>query len=183
MADGLTELAKMMTRPDPLLDFKWVVSGALPFENDEFTDPHGSGSFRYKVDSSYVESIELPFNNVGTDSVFAGSGYTIFPTFHTIAGFTMNIYADSEGNAMKWIQSWKSRVKNFSSGVYYPPSNYKRDMVVQLLDTTGKPVVQHTLVRCWPESTSAINLEYTGGGKLAFSQTFTLDDTRITFLR
>jgi hypothetical protein len=178
---SITEIGRLRARPDPIMEFKWVVTGEVPFSSGAYADPYDGGSYSYAVDYTYIESVGLPFNNVDTTEIFCGSGYTTFPGFHKIGGFSLNVYADSNGNSLKWLMAWKSKVKNFSNGVYGLPGDYKRDLQVQMLDSKNNPIFTHTLIRVWPTQTNEIALGNDSQGRLVLSQAFALDDMKIAF--
>ena len=161
----LTQLGKILTRPDPLLSFKWV-SQLLPFE----------------LPSHYLEGIDLPFNNVAVhEGVYSASGYTYYPGSHNVASFNATFYMDSEGTSLKWLMAWKAKVKSFETGVYELPVKYKQSWKVQLLDTTNKVIIQSELVGVWPSDTSAFSLNYTDNGRLTLQQAFSIDDQKTSF--
>lgn len=153
-------LVDARVRTDPMLDFKWyseVIPEGLP--------------------SNYLESIDVPFNNITVgEGLYGGSGFTYYPGTHDIAGFSATFYEDSLGTTIKWLLGWKSKVKNFSTGVYYLPVNYKRDWKVTLLNTKNEPIMTVKLIGVWPSETSNLPLNYTSNGRIVISQQFSIDD-------
>lgn len=161
----LTQISKILNRPDPLLSFKWV-SPLLPFD----------------LPTDYLESIDVPFNNIKVgDSTYGGSGYTYFPGAHDAEGFNATFYMDSLGLSLKWIESWKNKVKDFDTGAYNMPSTYKQKWKVQLLDTKNDVVIEAEMSGVWPAVTSNFSLNYTDNGRLVLTQAFSLDDVKILF--
>ena len=164
---ALTQLARLMTRPDPLLTWRWV-TGAVPFGAE------------YGVDTSYVETFEIPFNNVKTEGVFCAGGYNYFPGFHDVSAFNVTFYGDSKGNALKYIMGWKSKVKSFETGIYALPPEFKRNWHVSLLDPAGEIVITVALEGCWPADTGQISLAYEdGGSRITFNQNFSVDTCKV----
>lgn len=164
MSAELTQISKLLNRPDPLLSFKWV-SLVLPFD----------------LEYHYLESIDLPFNNVKVhDAMYTGSGYTYYPGAHDVSAFNASFYMDSEAIALKWILAWKARVKNFDTGAYYPPKNYKSSWEVLLLDTKNTTIATWKLSGVWPSETTAFSLNYTDNGRLILTQAFSIDDVSIS---
>lgn len=148
-------------RSDPLLDFLWWCPDAsLPFG----------------LPSNFLESVDIPFNNIASNTVFSGSGYLCYPGTHSIDAFNMTLYEDSAARAVNYIKEWKSKVKNFSDGSYGLPIDYKRDMNVELLTTTGDVALRCKLIGIWPTTTSPFALNYTSSGRLVVTQTFAIDD-------
>lgn len=163
MALGI-ELATGLRRPDPLLTFRWVAK-TVPF-GDQFN-----------VTPAYLETFELPFNNVKSEGVFFGGGYNYFPSFHDVSAFNVTFYGDSKGDTLRYLMYWKSQVKSFETGLYKLPGEYKRQWDVVLLDPKGTPVVEATLSGCWPADTGQVSLTYDdGSGRITFNQNFSLDN-------
>jgi len=164
-ASELTQISKLMNRPDPILSFKWV-SPVLPFD----------------LPSDYLESIDLPFNNVAVnDAHYNGSGFTYFPGTHNVAAFNASFYMDSEARSLKWILAWKSRIKNFDTGAYSMPKDYKSSWKVQLLDTKNAQIAVWNLAGVWPADTSPFSMNYTDNGRLVLTQSFSIDNIVISY--
>lgn len=157
-------LQQVRARPDPLLSFQWLcLDGSLPFDHP----------------NEYLESIDLPFNNIKSDGVYVGSGYTCYPLAHEVEAFTATFYEDYYAASTTWLQDWKSRIKNFSTGVYGLPKDYKKTMTVGLLTTKGDIALQYKLIGIWPTSTASLSLNYNESGRITVSQTFSIDDVEI----
>lgn len=163
---GFTDLSLLFDnkRADPLLFFRWVVTGEVPF------------SQQFGIDHTWIESVELPFPNIQADGVFGGSTYSYFPQFHNVAAVTVNIYGDGEGKFLKWLMYWKSQVKNLSTGLYKLPYQYKRDLQVSLLNSKGSEIVKAKLLGIWPADTGNLSLDYNGSERVIVSQNFSVDD-------
>lgn len=171
-----TQLQRALARPDPMLTFKWEVSSV----------PRGD---KFGVDSSYIESFEVPFSNVRSTNVFFGGGYSYFPEFHDTSAITIVFYADSEGRAMSYLWDWKQAVKSFSTGLYSLPQDgpagkgFKDTWKVQLLNTKGEVIANVSYFGCWPADTNPITLDQDGTGRVTFSQVFSLDSMEINFVK
>jgi hypothetical protein len=166
----LTVLDLLKSMPDPLLSFKWVCT-ELPLDHPVH----------------YVESINLPFLNVGIgDKAHASAGYSYFPSTHDISSFSITFYEDSNAKSSKFLWKWKNEIKDFSTGLYNLPgsdgSGYKKTIKVALLDTANNKVLSANLLGVWPADTDSLNLNYTEvGGRITISQTFSIDDQELQF--
>lgn len=166
---GLTSLQTLLGMPDPLLNFKWICT-SLPFDAP------------FNLPVNYVEGIDLPFNNIAVgDKAHSASGYTYYPGTHDISSFSITFYEDVDASSSKYLHSWKTKVKDFDTGLYNLPTEYKRDIVIQLLDQGNNPVIQATLVGCWPSDTGNFSLNYTDSGRLTVTQTFSVDGQKLEF--
>lgn len=168
MSRRLTEIERILALPDPQLAFKWI-SKPLPFGHK----------------AEYVEAVDINHNNIAaSEGVYFGSRFVYFPGTHTIAAFTLTLYEDRLGTSQKWINDWKSRVKDMESGAYGLPSDYKRNIEVQLLDQKNLPVATYKMIDCWPTDTQPFSLNYTdGSGRITVAQTFSVDHSQVTFHR
>ncbi len=156
-----TDIEKLLKRPDPLLSFRWgCTSEYLPFG----------------LPSVYMESIDLPFLNIAVqEGRFAGGSYNYYPGFHNISQFNIVLYEDVQGTALNWVKQWKSRVKNFSTGAYFLPVNYKRDIEVGFFNPKGVIIKKFKLLGVWPAETGNQTLNYTESGRITVTQTFSVD--------
>lgn len=161
-----TQLERALARPDPMLTFKWEVT-SIPEPNYP------------NIDTSYIESFEVPFSNVRSTNVFFGGGYNYFPEFHDTSAITIVFYGDSDGRALAYLWEWKQTVKSFDTGLYNLPNNFKRDWKLQLLDTRGTVIATVTYHGCWPADTNPITFDQEGTGRVTFSQVFSIDSMEI----
>jgi hypothetical protein len=134
------------------------------------------GTLPFGLPCEYLESVDIPFNNIKSDTVFVGSGYSCYPLSHEVESTTAVFYEDSESNTVKWLMDWKSKVKSFTKGVYGLPKDYKRDMTVGFLSNNGNVSIRYKLIGLWPTQTSNLSLNYTESGRITISQTFSVDD-------
>lgn len=170
-----TQIDRLKERPDPLLTFRWVVK-TLPI-----IDLDGS---TFQLDTNFVETFEIPFNNVTSSGIFFGGGRRYFPEFHDVSAISVNFYGDVENKSLKYIWAWKRRVKNFDTGLYSLPTQYKHTVNAVLLDPMGEGIMEASVIGMWPADTQAVPLEYTdGSGRIVYSQNFSVDIMNLKFLR
>lgn len=144
---------------DPLLDFKWACT-SLPLGHDP----------------TYVEEVDLPFQQISPKEGLFGAGqYTFHPAFQDISAFDITFYEDSQLNTSKWLQTWFERIRRPSDGAYYLPTNYKFDIQLELMDTTGATVGRVTLINVWPTARGNWPLSYSGNDRLKVQQNFSVD--------
>lgn len=156
---------RIAKRLDPLFDFKWVCK-SLPFGHDY----------------SYVEEVGIPFPTINQKEGLFGAGtYTYYPGFEQTNAFDMTLYEDSVLSTTKWLEEWKNKVRNPSSGGYYLPRNFKRNIPVELMNTEGTVVCEITLINCWPIGRAAWDLNYTNNNRLRVQQNFSIDRLEIAF--
>tara|TARA_B100000700_G_scaffold88627_1_gene99925 strand:- start:40815 stop:41372 length:558 start_codon:yes stop_codon:yes gene_type:complete len=150
---------------DPLLDFKWACT-SLPLGHDV----------------SYVEEVELPFPQLSPKEGLFGAGqYTYYPAFQDINAFDITFYEDSKLNTTRWLKTWFERIRRPSDGAYYLPTNYKFDIDIALMDTTGQVVGEARLINVWPTSRGTWPLAYSGNDRLKVQQNFSVDNMEFKF--
>ena len=165
---GMPNIGELTERSDPLTEWMWKVRG------DTFPAPSGVTG----VSTLYVETFDLSFSNIKVeDSLFGGGGYSYFPGFHDCSAFSVTFYEDSQASTLKFIKEWKAKIKNFSSGVYNPPSEYKVDnLIVDLFDTKGNVALSVKLNGVWPAETSNLSLDTSSTNRLRITQSFSVDN-------
>ncbi len=163
-----TDLAKLTKgRSDPLLNFKWVTE-----------------EFLFGLPGSYLESVDLPFNNLSVrQGIYNGGSFTYYPGTNNISSVSMTFYEDSEGSTVQWLEGWKAKVFDSKTGLRKLPSNYKRVVQVHLLDTEGEKVITAVLEGLFPDATQNIQLSYNESGRITISQTFSCDNGSFKFLK
>lgn len=143
---------------EPLLDFKWHCL-SMPFG----------------FDTDYVETIGLPFPTLAVKEMYGAANSTFYPGAMSVAAFDITFYEDSKARSRNYLRMWHERIRHPSEGYYYLPSNYKRDIEVELLDTQNKPVLGVRLKGCWPTQSNAWDLTSNGNGRLTIQQNFAVD--------
>lgn len=157
-----------INRPDPLQGWRWLCSEL----------PQGGPAHHY------LESIDIPFNNISAaPNWHQGGGFIIMPGTHSISAVSCTFYEDNTATTLKWINAWKNKVKNLVTGIYGLPFEYKANWVLTLLDNQNNDILKLTLVDCWPTDTNNLSLTYASTDRLTIQQTFSVDDHKIEFLR
>lgn len=156
------QLPDVLNRPDPMMTWRWVVAGG--------------GALPFGLPAVYVESIDVPFENVQVQQgIFSGGTFTYFPANHDVAAFSMTFYEDEQATVLKWITQWRSKIKDMSTGLMNLPKLYKRDINVDLLNGRGESVFTVKLLGCWPSDTGNLGLSYSDEGRLTITQSFSID--------
>ena len=162
-----TQLSRALSRPDPFMNFKWVAK-SVPF-----------GEAVTSFDNSYIQNVELPFSNVQAESIFFCGAFKYFPGFSDTSAFNISFYGDSAGRSLSYLMYWKKQVKNFETGIYNLPGQYKRDWTFALLNTSGDIVLEVEMIGCWPADTGQLSLAYDSSEALTFNQNFATDGCRV----
>lgn len=161
-----TQLSRGLSRPDPLMNFRWVTK-MIPSVGQNYIGPE------------FIQNVEIPFSNVAAESIFFCGAFKYFPGFSDISAFNISFYGDSKGLALRYILHWKSLVKDFTTGIYNLPPQYKRSWNFILIDANGNDVVEVELQGCWPADTGSVPLSYESSEAIVWNQNFSTDHCKI----
>lgn len=132
---------------------------------------YGSGvgdKATYLVKSTTVPNAtfdEITASWQGFDLKYAGR-----KTFDT---FSVTFNSDEKGDLYKAFLNWSNQIRDTESGVYLAPDTYWRDQTLQMLDYSGSPIVEYTMVNAWPSVVGGPSLDYAGSDFVQFEVTFT----------
>jgi hypothetical protein len=162
---NFTAITKVENIPDPLLSFKW-----------------GADILPFGLPAHYLESVSLGFLNLqAKDGFFQAGTYTYSAGFHEPTPVSCTFYEDRFATTLRWIHGWKQQVKDFRSGVYGIPSQYKKTMTVTMMDNDNDPVLVITFIDIWPSETSSLELNYESTERIKISQAFSVDSIELDF--
>ena len=166
-----TALSVMIQRGDPQHSWKWV---------------YGQEALPFGLPYQFVEACSLSFNNIAAGNpIFMNAGFMQMPGTHSVAPISLTFFVDggsaagAGGHVIKWIELWKSKVKDFKTGLYNSQSEFKKEMKFQLLSTSGMVATTLKYTGCFPTDTGALDLNYSESGHLQLTQQFAVDDVEI----
>lgn len=156
-------------RSDPLLNVFWYCD--LPYIN-------GPGS---SLRWSHVEEVVLPFVDFDQVSNYRGGKNLHYPNHYNINTLQIKLYEDSQATATQYIYGWQALMMDRGSGLYTPPSVYKKTVHVTVLNVAMLSVMVFEYTGCWPQSVD--NLTFTSGNSERLTPTLTLsvDEMNIKF--
>lgn len=137
-----------------------------------------------------VETINLPFVEVGTqDRIYGGQNFS-FPGTASQHPTSMAIYEDHTYFATEWLQKWKNEVFNQDTQAFGLPrgnayiKGYLRSFTVFLfgVGTGDKPTARVDFEDCYPADTGGRDLSYVNSeGRIVISTTLAV--RRVNFTR
>jgi hypothetical protein len=138
---------------NPLPKWLWRVESLPPF-GDVTLDA-----------GEYILQCALPFPQFDTGNQIAVAGTTLtFPGKMQINSFNLLVHEDNKARALKYALTWMSKIRNFTSGGYYPPKSYKKSLKVNLFDNKGDILITATLTGVWPSVLQDWELVYNDDG-------------------
>lgn len=155
-------LNKFLTK-DPQRVYKW----RCVFPSDVAVDP------------LLIESIAVPVGGNEAKNVHYFGTERKVPEFRTIEPVTLELLETADGQVTEAILNWKNQVQNRQSDVFGLPSQYKKDVLIQMTSGFNVTHTEIKLIGCWPTSTNPYALTYAESDKLMISQTFAVDEVEV----
>lgn len=136
----------------------------------------------------YVEGAQLPFRQFSTKTIFREGRDKKYPDKYSIGDLHLDIYADCKNEAMAYLQAWNSTVLSpFSpanastvAGGWGRPSDYKKSILVYVLDVTKQVLLLIEYIEAWPTNLGDIQLESGASNRVIFKVPFSVGDVFIT---
>jgi hypothetical protein len=159
--DPKSFLNQAKSRPDPQMNFSWIAEVVSPNEDDELIEP------------IYIEEISAPIVTIEQHNVFREGSESSYISGVAIAGVTVKLYEDILGTAAKFIMSWVNIGYSNEYSTFTGSLEYKKQIVISLLDPYGTVSAKFVLGGCFP--TSAMNgYDFTSGAGAPINPTVTL---------
>ena len=164
--EGFFDTGSGITNPpgpnDPQLNYQWAayIPGIIE-------------------DHEYISAITTPTVRYDQQSRFLNGKMQHYPGFLSIDDISMTLYTESRGLAMSALTKWVRSVRA-KDGIYSLPKDYKRTVVVALVDASGRVVAEMHYLRCWPISWNSYDLNYGDATLLATQISLSVDDVEFS---
>ena len=125
--------------------------------------------------SFQVEEVQgLTIPGVDREAFYEAGRNTYFPGLEDQTPFTLIFYQDATSKIPEYIMNWKKRIvaEDGNKGL---PGNYKKPIIVHLLNGRKQSVFEITLEGCFPTITSGYNLVSSSSDNLKLGQEFSYD--------
>lgn len=166
---------KARGRPDPLPDTFWWVQ--MPDLGASVVSGVGGVS---SLPWEYVEDANMPFIEFEQVSNYrAGKNYH-YPSHYNIGTLQLKLYGDVRAKALNYFLAWQMLISDTSTGLYFAPKFYKKDITVHILDAAQLTVGSFTYEGCWPTNVDQLALVSGQSGRLTPTVTFSVDSMRVT---
>jgi len=136
-------LQKLNARLDPIPSYDWI---AVILDS--------SLSTASQMPWEYIDAITIPDLSVEPKDQFFNGTNRKFAGHLNTGGASIDFYTDRSGSAFNYADYWM-RSTFRQDGFYSLPSKYKKDIVVFVLDSKRKIVVDFRLCGCFPLSRDA----------------------------
>jgi hypothetical protein len=173
-------LAGIMARADPMHAFNWFAD--LPQIN--------AGGFAASLPWYYVEEATIPFRQFESRNVYREGRFKHYPGKYSVDSLRLSVYLDSDNVALNYWQTWQNAILqpfNKSTmyslgGGYTPPSSFKKDINIYLLDVRRAEVMSITYIECWPTSFDSLHLQSASGERLIGQVTLNVGDVFVNMM-
>lgn len=156
-------LTSMQARLDPLLSIDWTAT---------IVDSGGTGC---PIEDIYIEALQTASLRFDNKSVYRQGTTVNYAAGLSIDNANLVLHNDRSGKALKLASSWFNSVFDFRTRNFRMPIEYKKDVIVFLLDSKGFPVCRIDLVGCYPVSLNSTNLEATGSNLIPVTLDLSVD--------
>lgn len=149
----------MNARPDPVLACDWIAVVV------------GSGR---EIGWEYIDTISTPSLDIQTHTHMVNNLQVKTGSVMDIGTVTIGLYTDIAATSMNWAATWYRQVHRID-GFYNLPAQYKKDIVLFLLDAKRRTVIDMRLIGCMPTTLSSYDLG-ADSALLVTSLTLSVDD-------
>jgi len=136
---------------------------------DEFISKYPDGIranlFKVYIDDLlpvFVKSMTLPGVTLNTYALFYNQFIKHYVTSQDFDPITMNFYIDSVqlSSFKKFMIEWKNDIVDWQTGMVGYRDDYVKDIIIDVLDTSGNTKLQAKLLNSYPVSIEALNFDY-----------------------
>lgn len=97
----------------------------------------------------YVEEISVALPSSQDFNIFRNGTYSYYATFADVGTLSLNVYEDQRLSASQYFQRWRNLIQNVD-GTFNAPNDYKRTIMVYLLDNDNSKIAYFKITGCFP---------------------------------
>lgn len=160
-ADPNSIVNQATARLDPQMNFSWTAEIYSTNEEDKFIEP------------IYIEEISAPVMTLEQHVTFREGMERNYIAGITIASINIKLYEDVTSTAAKFMLSWANAGYSNKLGTFTGSFEYKKSIVISMLDPYGTVSARFILGGCFP--TSLLDgYNFTSGAATPISPTATI---------
>lgn len=168
---------KVAGRPDPLLDFEFMVympDISTPWAQAQALDPY------------WIEDIDVPLETFDVDELKVNGHPVKVMMYSSQPEATIQLYSEYQAKAYAYFNAWYSsiRTKNGRYNLPYAPNNMGYKKLIQVVIMKGPmPVAILSLSGVMPTQRNGFESTSAGGDRRTYSQTVSLDKVYLEILQ
>lgn len=170
-------MGRLRMRADPQQSFRYrLFMPTLP-------GPEGSSGMQLdfmKFFNYYSDQIDISLPAFTDEAYFRNGTYVYYPKFSDVGTFSITMVEDHHGNVTRYFNTWRQLVRDPATNLYYPPSVYKHNVVIVVIDARGEPSGAFVGLASFP--TGPITQSYSGGSSDAVKITQEFRPTRLMYV-
>ena len=126
----------------------------------------------------YIDKISTPALNIGTQEHMNNAVPIKTAGPRTVGEVTLTLYTDINATSINWAQAWM-RSTHRTDGYFNLPAQYKRTIILYLLDARNRTVIDFRFVGCFPTALNSYDLG-SDSSLLETTLTVSVDDVLIS---
>lgn len=131
-----------------------------------------------------VESVTPAFPQIASESRFYAGQTLDFPGVVAVSAISITFYENDRQDVSHWLNQWRLSVYNRETQVFGLPSQYMKDIRIELYPVTDDgPVAELLMRQCWPSDQQPPELNYSNPeGRIMAVANFAVADMRFSRL-
>ena len=126
-------------------------------------------------DSTYIQSISTPSIRYDQQTRYVSGKVHNYAGVMSLDDISMTLYTEASGYMPSLLSQWVRAIRS-QEGLYNLPIEYKRTVIVVLLDQTNTIVAEFRYNGAWPTSWNSYQLQYGPASILATEISLSVDD-------
>ena len=126
----------------------------------------------------YIQSISTPSIRYDQQSRFENGKMRHYAGFLSVDDLQLTLYTDVTGIAISCIERWMRSVRD-ENGLYSLPKDYKKTVILRILDVNDRIVAEIRYLDCWITNWGSYQLDYNNSNILVTTATLSVDDFEI----
>lgn len=161
----------------PAINFKDLDEAIKPIPAWRFytTLPNfgGSSSGGQKL-SFLVETFMAPNVGVTFEDAAFNAGTRSFPSSRTVDQIQIQLAENTSLDVLNYLRDWKNKIVN-DRGDFGLPSEWKKDISIELMDETGQVIDKLSWYGCGPTRVDALTFDSMSSRHISINVTFVVD--------
>lgn len=153
---------------EPLRRYTYMASFSRNLDNPTFD-----------IDPLYIEGIEFSYPDVGVETINFQSTHFHLADRRNVRECTVTFFEDDECRVQQFLSQWRGQIYNEDTGVYAYPREYKRDIVISVLDVEHFLIGTVTIQGAFPSNSVPVAFGAGRTERVQIIQQFSVDRVKL----